>query len=110
MSEEWIKVASVGDVDTDDVIAVQAGGQEIAVYNVGGRFYATSNICTHEEARLSDGFVIDGVIECPLHQGRFRIADGKPKGAPVHLPLCTFAVKVEGDGIHVLVRGATAAP
>lgn len=106
MSENWIKVAAITDVDQDDVIAVKSGDREIAVYNVGGTYFATSNICTHQDARLSDGFVIDGVIECPLHQGRFRIADGKPKGAPVHIPLCTYPVKVEGDDIYVLVESA----
>lgn len=103
MSNNWVRVAAVDDVEADDVIAVKVGAQEIAIYNVDNRYYATSNICTHQHARLSDGFVIDGVIECPLHQGRFDIATGKPKGAPVHVPLCTYPVKVEGNDIHVLL-------
>jgi naphthalene 1,2-dioxygenase system ferredoxin subunit len=110
MPNNWVRVASVGDVETDDVIAVKVGEQEIAIYNVDGEYYATSNICTHQYARLSEGFVIDGVIECPLHQGRFDIANGKPKGAPVHVPLCTFPVKVEGTDIHVLVQPQPASP
>jgi nitrite reductase/ring-hydroxylating ferredoxin subunit len=104
MSNNWVRVAAVGDVETDDVIAVKVGEQEIALYNVDDKYYATSNICTHQYARLSEGFVIDGVIECPLHQGRFDIVNGKPKGAPVHVPLCTFPVKVEGNDIHVLLQ------
>ncbi len=108
MSENWIKVAAIGDVEADDVIAVDANGQEIALYNVDGTYYASSNICTHQYARLSEGFVIDGVIECPLHQGRFDIASGKPKGAPVHVPLCMFPVKVENGSIHVLIAPAQA--
>ena len=110
MADKWVRVAVVGDVETDDVIAVKVGEQEIAIYNVNDKYYATSNICTHQYARLSEGFVIDGVIECPLHQGRFDIVNGKPKGAPVHVPLCTFPVKVEGNDIHILLESRSGTP
>lgn len=108
MSPGWIKVAATSDVEVDDVIAVKSGDREIAIYNVDGEYYATSNICTHQEARLSEGFVIDGVIECPLHQGRFRISDGKPKGPPVHIPLCTYPIKVDGGDLYVLLEKSAA--
>ena len=42
-----------------------------------GKFYATQDLCTHEHAYLSDGVVVDCVVECPFHQGRFDIRDGK---------------------------------
>ena len=42
-----------------------------------GRFYATADRCTHEEASLSDGWIQDGTIECPRHQGFFDIVSGK---------------------------------
>lgn len=102
----WTRVASVGEIEEDDVIAVKVGEVEIALFNVGGDFHATANICTHQFARLSEGFVIDGVIECPLHQGRFRISDGKPLGAPVTVPLCAYPVKVENSEIYVSLEGA----
>ena len=44
------------DVPDDDVIAVTAGGREIALYGVDGEVYATANLCTHGNARLCDGF------------------------------------------------------
>lgn len=56
----------------------------------------------HEYACLSDGFVIDGVIECPLHQGCFDIATGKAKRAPVTVDLQTYQTRIDGDNIFIL--------
>jgi 3-phenylpropionate/trans-cinnamate dioxygenase ferredoxin subunit len=53
--------------------------------------------------------VIDDIIECPLHQGRFHIPTGAPKGAPVHLPLRTYPVKVEGGEVFVGIDPAVPA-
>ena len=97
----WKRAVGVAEVELDDLVGVEIEGREIAVYNLKGRFYATDNICTHEHACLSQGFVIGDVIECPLHQGRFHIPTGEPKGAPVHIRLKTYPVKVEGESVFV---------
>jgi nitrite reductase/ring-hydroxylating ferredoxin subunit len=91
----WRPAVEASQVEEDDLVGVTVEGRQIAIYNLKGRFYATDNVCTHEHACLSDGFVIGDVIECPLHQGRFHIPTGTPKGAPVHIPLRTYPVKVE---------------
>ncbi len=103
MSENWTPVAATRDIDEDDLIQVVVEDRLIAVYNLGGEFYATSDTCTHEYACLSDGFVIDGIIECPLHQGRFDIATGKAQGPPVSENLATYPVKVEDGRVYVWV-------
>jgi len=103
MPQNWIKVATTDQVEEDDLIQVKVEDNLIAIYNVGGKFFATSDICTHEYACLSDGFVIDGQIECPLHQGCFDIKTGKAQGAPVTIDLKTYQVRVEGDDISVFL-------
>ncbi|MFP6730686.1 MAG: non-heme iron oxygenase ferredoxin subunit [Alphaproteobacteria bacterium] len=101
MSEQWHDVCGVDEVDEEDLIGVRVDGVCVAIYNINGEFFATSNICTHEHALLSEGFVIDDVIECPLHQGRFQIRTGKPGGAPVSTALKTFPLKRQGDRLLV---------
>ena len=66
MAEDWINAAALSDVPEGDVIGVQVGGKEIALYEVDGEVFATDNICTHGHARLSDGFLEGREIECPL--------------------------------------------
>ena len=53
----WHSVAKADDLGDDEVIGVEVEGREIAVYNLGGVYYATHNICTHEYACLSDGYI-----------------------------------------------------
>ncbi len=101
MTETWHPVASCGDIDDEDLIGVEVAGKAIAVYNLGDAFYATAGLCTHEGGPLQDGMVIDGIIECPLHQGRFCVRTGKAKGAPASVDLETYPVKVEDGRVFV---------
>ena len=103
MSKNWTKVATTDQIEEDDLIQVKVGDKLIAIYHLDGDFYATSDICTHEFACLSDGFVMDGMIECPLHQGFFDIRSGKAQGAPVTVDLETYELRVEGDQISILI-------
>jgi nitrite reductase/ring-hydroxylating ferredoxin subunit len=101
--EQWWPVASEGEVPEDDVIQVTVDGACIALFNIGGTYYATAGICTHAQAFLAKGYVQDDTIECPLHQGVFHIPTGKAMGAPVTKDLRTYKVKVEGGRILVSV-------
>jgi nitrite reductase/ring-hydroxylating ferredoxin subunit len=97
MAENWVRVAAVADVPENGVIGVRVGDKDIAVYHLpGGEFRATDNICTHEYAQLSDGWLENGEIECPLHAARFDVRTGKALCAPADVDLPVFEVKVEG--------------
>jgi nitrite reductase/ring-hydroxylating ferredoxin subunit len=50
---------------------------------------------------LSDGFVEDGCIECPLHQGKFDVKTGAALCAPVTAPVRTYKVQVENGAVMV---------
>ncbi|ODS69085.1 MAG: naphthalene 1,2-dioxygenase [Bordetella sp. SCN 67-23] len=96
---DWTDVAATDDVPEDDVIGVQAAGKDLALYSVEGEFYATDNICTHGHARLCDGFLEGAEIECPLHQGRFDVRNGKAMCAPLTEDIKAYPLKVEGGRI-----------
>ncbi|HUG22375.1 non-heme iron oxygenase ferredoxin subunit [Piscinibacter sp.] len=92
----WVDALSAEDLPTDDVVGVVVAGRDIAIYTVGDELYATDNICTHGHARLCDGFLDGHEIECPLHQGKFDVRDGKPMCEPVAEPLRSYPVRIEG--------------
>ncbi len=92
---QWIDACSTKDIEADDLIAWEYKGFKIGLYNTSKGFYATDLMCTHEEESLEEGLVMDCVIECPLHGGRFDICTGKALSAPVHLDLQTYPVKIE---------------
>ncbi|QDF97903.1 naphthalene 1,2-dioxygenase [Azoarcus sp. DD4] len=94
---EWIAAAEVDAVPQDDVIGVEIGGRDIALYSVDGEIYASDNICSHGHARLCDGFLDGYEIECPLHQGKFDVRTGKALCAPLTEDIRSYPVKIE-DG------------
>jgi 3-phenylpropionate/trans-cinnamate dioxygenase ferredoxin subunit len=100
-NDRWVRVASTDDLEEDDVMEILVGDLTLALYRTEDGFFATDGICTHELARLCDGFVFGNIIECPKHQGRFDVRSGKPKGAPVHVALRTYPVRVVGTDLEV---------
>ena len=105
-TDSWHLVGPADDIDEEDVIRFDMGARTFAVYNTGRGYYATDGHCTHEEAHLADGLVIDDIIECPLHQGRFHIPSGRAKSAPVCVDLRSYPVKVEDGRIYIQVGEA----
>lgn len=97
----WVDALSVDDLPADDVIGVRVDGRDVAIYTVGDAVYATDNICTHGQARLCDGFLDGHEIECPLHQGKFDVRDGKPLCEPVTDALRSYPAKIEGRRVYL---------
>lgn len=97
----WLHAASLNSIRDGGVVGIHIDGIPVALYNLRGEIYATHGICTHALAVLSEGWVEDGKIECPLHQGQFDIRTGKALCAPLTQDLRTYAVKLEGDNILV---------
>lgn len=97
----WHKVAAVDDVAEGQVVSSGTAEMPIALYRIGGIFYATSEICTHAFARLSEGYLDGDCIECPIHQALFHVPTGEVRAPPATEPLQTFAVKVEGNSVFV---------
>jgi 3-phenylpropionate/trans-cinnamate dioxygenase ferredoxin subunit len=98
---EFHAVAKTSDVDDDEVIAVSIGRKDIGIYKLEGEYYALNDICTHAYACMSDGYVEDGKIECPLHAACFDIKTGKALTAPAAVDLDCYPVKIDGDQILV---------
>jgi naphthalene 1,2-dioxygenase system ferredoxin subunit len=100
-SGEWIDVLTTDRLPVDDVVAVAVAGHDIALYAVGEAIYATDNLCTHGDGRLCDGFLEGHEIECPLHQGRFDIRDGKGLCDPIVEPVRCYPVRISGVRVQV---------
>lgn len=104
MELNWIDIASLAELPADDVIGVSTGSRDVALYSVDGEVFATDNMCTHGNARLCDGFLEDGKIECPLHQGQFDVRTGKALCAPLTEDLRTIPVRVMDGRVQIQVE------
>jgi naphthalene 1,2-dioxygenase system ferredoxin subunit len=99
----WSYALAADELPSDDVLGIEVAGRDIAIYTVGSEVFATDNVCTHGQARLCDGFLDGHEIECPLHQGKFDVRDGRPTCEPVTQALRSYPVKIEGQRVFVQI-------
>ena len=97
----WTEVCALETMDEEDVIRFDHGGKTFAVYRLGDNAFATDGLCTHEQVHLCDGLVMNGVIECPKHNGRFDIQTGRALGAPVCKNLVTYSARIESGIVSI---------
>lgn len=103
---EFVRVAGKSEIAEGACIGVRVKDKEIAVYHLpGGEFRATDNVCSHEYALLSEGWVENGCIECPLHAAQFDIRTGKAMSAPADEDIAVYEVKVEGEDLLIALPG-----
>ena len=98
---DWHLVGPADDIDEEDVMQFDHADETYAIYHTVDGFFATDGLCTHEEQHLADGLVIDNIIECPLHQGRFDVRTGEAKSAPVCVDLKTYPVQIDNGKLYI---------
>lgn len=98
----WRDVAPVAEFPAGCVRQVDLpDGTPVAVFNVGGRFFAIEDICSHEAETLSYGKVEGEEIVCPLHGARFSLATGAALSPPAYEPVAIFPVRIDGGIVQV---------
>jgi len=99
--KSYRKVAAAADVPLGCSIKVSIDDEDIALFNRGGEFYAISDICPHRGAPLSEGFLEQDKVFCPLHCFDFNLKTGECSVAP-HLTVATYPTKVEDGDVFIL--------
>ncbi|PFH09868.1 CDP-4-dehydro-6-deoxyglucose reductase [Collimonas sp. PA-H2] len=107
---DWHDIGTADDFNEGEALAVIAGGQPVAVFRLGEDLFALRDLCTHGNARLSDGYIEDGCIECPLHQGLFDIRSGAPRCLPVTEAVRSFPVRIVTGRVEVEVSDTKTLP
>ncbi len=100
--EGFQSVARVEDIPQGQVKVVSLNQKAIAVFNVGGTFYAISNICPHEGGPLNEGRVKGHVVACPWHDLAFDIRNGQGTDGGGY---CVGSYEVRIENGEVLVGG-----
>jgi 3-phenylpropionate/trans-cinnamate dioxygenase ferredoxin subunit len=104
-------VAAASEIPPGGRKLVSAGGRAIAVFNLGGEFFALSNRCPHRGGPLCKGeltglvlsegagdynYIRRGeIIRCPWHSWEFDIRTGKSWCDPDKVKARRFGVSVE---------------
>ncbi len=106
MPGEWIDAGIAGELAPGKMKRIDAHGRRVLLANVGGRFYAADDTCTHEDASLSTGSLQGACVKCPLHGSRFDLSTGQVLDDPAEASLRTYPVRLEGERVLVGLREA----
>ncbi|SVJ78350.1 naphthalene 1,2-dioxygenase system ferredoxin component [Klebsiella pneumoniae] len=68
---------------------------------IDGEYYALEDVCPHAYALLSQGFVEDGKVECPLHEAVFDVKTGQCLHGPGGRNLNRYPVRVYDNQIQI---------
>src|ERR687895_1352332 len=96
-------VAKVHEIPDGGMKQVVVRGDLVGLYRVGEDVYAMGDVCTHQEAYLTEGeFEPEELeVECPLHGSRFNVETGAVRILPATKPVASYQVKIEGGEILV---------
>lgn len=98
----YIKIANVGDIPENGLLAVKVGLTKIVVIRESnGEIFALEDRCSHANVRLSKGKCYGGELECPAHGAKFDVRSGNNLCLPAVAPVKTYKVQVSGDDILV---------
>lgn len=95
-----IRVAAVAEVPAGTGRVVQAGGRDLALFNVDGTFHAIDNACPHRGGPLGEGDLDGRQVMCPWHAWRWDVTTGANVNSPA-LKVACVAVSVEAGSVFV---------
>ena len=100
---EFVTVAKTSEISQGQAKAVEVKGAPVAIFNVGGTYYAIEDTCSHVGGPLSEGTVEGTTVNCPWHGAQFDLASGKVLMPPAASGVKSYKVRVEGSEIKLEV-------
>lgn len=95
---EYYAVGAASDLKNGERMIVEIDGEPLAVFNIGGTFYAIADVCSHDDGPVAEGDLQNQFeIECPRHGARFDVRTGKVLSFPAVIDIPAYPTKVE-DG------------
>ena|SRR5271157_1135765 len=100
---EFVKFAKAADIGTGTMKGYVIGDNKIMVANIGGKYYAIDDRCTHMNARLSSGMLIGNIIMCMAHGAQFDVTTGAALTSPAKTPVKSYEVRVNGEDLEIKI-------
>ena len=101
MTENYIQVADITDIDLNHSLSVDVDGQAILICNTENGVFAVEDRCTHADIPLCGGQIVGNFITCPLHGAVFDLSDGSVQSPPAFEDLETYEVMIDGTSVSV---------
>jgi len=102
MSHEEVTITKSSELADGEMKQVSAGGTDLLLARVKGKYHAVAAYCPHYGAPLADGVLNGERVVCPWHHSCFNITTGDLQEPPALDALPHYEVKLEND--QVIVR------
>ncbi len=81
----------------------EVAGHRVALFNVGGSFYAIEDRCSHADAPMADGHVCEAGrrVACPWHGAEFDLRTGEALTPPACEGIAAYPTQVDGDEVVI---------
>lgn len=103
MTREFVTAIQTNEIPVGGIAAVDVRGTRIAVANIGGRYYAFDDTCTHEQCSLAEGDLAGTTVTCMCHGAEFDVRTGEVLAPPAPMPVKVYRTRVEGDALQIEV-------
>ena len=96
----FIKVANTSDLKPGESKVVEVDGEQVALFNVDGEFFAISNTCLHRGGPLGEGFLEGDAVTCPWHGWKYNVKTGANLMIP-NQKVESYQIKIENNEVFV---------
>lgn len=89
-----LPLIAVADVSAK-ILALERNNQDLCLIFHQGKWFLADNICPHQGAAMSLGYIKDDLLFCPWHKIGFTLGDGR---SPTYASALKFYRVWEADG------------
>lgn len=97
----WVDVCAENALSDGEHLLLDVNGTEVAVFKLGGQFYAIEDACSHDGAPIASGLLDGNEIVCPRHGARFCVKTGEVKCAPAYENIAIFPIQIDNGRVQL---------
>lgn len=97
---DFISVAEAASLPPGRGRSIQVQGHELALWNVGGKYYCIDDQCPHRGAPLGAGTLEGHTVSCPMHGWTFNLQTGACAARPDR-PATTYPTRVHEGQVQI---------
>ena len=106
----FIKVARTAELTHGQGMLVVVELKRIAIFNVGGCYYALDDLCAHRGGPLSEGELEGTTVVCPCHGAILYLVTGDVTRPNAPIGVVAYEVRLDGGEISIAVKVGPAWP
>ncbi|MHC1741090.1 MAG: Rieske (2Fe-2S) protein [Anaerolineaceae bacterium] len=98
---KFYKVTSIQEFPDNGRLFIEITNLSIVIYSLNGEYFATGDVCSHDNGPVGEGKIEGYEIICPRHGARFDIHNGKVTRYPAASDIPSYPIKIEGDTLFI---------